>query len=99
MVRRVSPRSARVTTALEALFAAVADGIREVAVQRELRVLYLRVDREVESLARVAAGSDALEGRVELGEVLHLDHEMELAERRDAEAELSSGQPPGLDRP
>src|SRR6185312_15257738 len=42
---------------------------------------------------------DALEGVLQLGEVAHLDHQMEVAQAGRGETELAAGEPPTLDQP
>src|SRR5690348_5622804 len=83
---------------LEPLLAAVAERVGEVAVECEHRILRQRVDAEMEAFNWFAASGDALECLFELGQVLHLDHQMELAERRRSQAELAACEPPTLDQ-
>src|SRR5579872_5050384 len=76
----------------------MADRIREVPVQRKRRVGHQRIDSEMKSLDRLPASRHAIERRIELCQVAHLDHQVELAEARWRQAKLAPGQPPALDQ-
>jgi hypothetical protein len=77
----------------------MADGVGEIAVEGEDRVLHQGIDAEMEPLHGVAAPGDAGKGGVELGEVLHFDHQMPFAYIGGLQAELRAGEAPGGDQP
>src|SRR5678815_2359894 len=83
----------------EPLLAVVTEGIGEVPVQREHRVLNLRVHAEMEPFDRLAPTRHAFKCQLELGQITDLDHQMELAETRRTQAQLAPGQTPSLDQP
>src|ERR1700687_4860689 len=76
----------------------MAERIGEIPVQREHGILHQRIHAEMEALDRFAPSGHAFECGLELSEVRHLDHQMELAEPRGAEAELAPRQTPALDQ-
>src|ERR1035437_4377780 len=73
--------------------------VREIPVQREHCVPHQGIHPEMEPLHRLPPAGDALESVFELGEILHLDHQMEFPETRRTQAELAARQPPALDQP
>jgi hypothetical protein len=73
---------------LETLLPLLPKRIRKIPVQREHRILRRRIDPEMNGLHRFAPRSDSLERLLELCRVLHLDHQVKVAETRHAEAEL-----------
>ena len=72
--------------------------VREIAVKGKDGVLHQRIHAEVEALDWFLASRDTLERLFKLGEVLHLDHKVEFAEPRRAEAQLAPGEPPSRDQ-
>jgi hypothetical protein len=63
----------------EPFLALMPDRIGEVAIQREHRVLHQRVDPEMEPLNGFFPSRDAIECGIELRQVSHFDHHVELA--------------------
>lgn len=70
----------------------MAEGIREVAVQRKHDVLNERVDAKMETLGGLTPFCSPREGVIELAEIFYFDHHVELAQHRRAQAELVSRQ-------
>src|SRR5215469_11515671 len=73
--------------------------VGKIAIQRELRILHQAVDAEMKPLGRLAPAGNLLERGFELRQILHLDHQVELAAPLRREAELAPRQPPALDQP
>ena len=73
-------------------------GIRKIPIKREGRVLHQGIDPEMVGFDRVAPAGDMAERRVELGEVAHLDHDMEFRQMRWTQAQLAAHRAPALDQ-
>src|SRR4051794_39672953 len=82
----------------ELFFTMVAEHVREIAVEREHGILHERIQAEMQAFHRLSPTGDTLERAFELRQVLDLDHQMELAECRRAEAKLAPGEPPPFDQ-
>src|SRR5690606_13551933 len=95
---RSSGRASRMATVTsEPFLALLPHGIRAIAIKREFDVLDERIDAVVIALDGLGPRRHPVEGAVELGEVCHLDHEMELAETGRCKPELLAHQPPAFD--
>ena len=82
--------------ALEPLIAPMAHRIREIAIKCKGGIEHERIGAKMEALDRLFSACDAVKRCVQLGEVLHIDHDVKLAEARRGKPKLFSGEPPSV---